>query len=376
MYTENLKTPQMVSKDYTEIIARNLKKLTTTTEYNQNKLAAELQNQGLAINQGTISKYISGKLEIQFSVIVKLCEIFKISISDLVNKDFEYNNPSIITNDSELEKVNTNISTLVIPNIGDKFFTNPQHEYFEAYLQKYYCYFFPTLSREKKILTGELELSAEASYCKSTLSLNTNKTKHGKPIYKYYTGCAIISKAVESCYIILSSAKEGELCLLNLRHFFIRHENLNCRMAEVITNSAGERHFPTVHRMLLSRSPIKEEHLLHILPHLHLNSNDIHIKKEELEKLKLESQTYNDLIEHLLHKVNPDEIYNLKEDYITSNAKQFLSKDETRLFLSTIRDNSYKTRYNKVSNKLDETIHELLLSLGYYNDKNEVNPFC
>ena len=141
-------------------------------------------------------------------------------------------------------------------------------------------------------------------------------------------------------------------------------------MTEVITNSAGERHFPTIHRMLLSRIPIKEEHLPYLIPHLHLNSNNIHIKKEEIEKMKAESETYKTLIEHLLYQINSVEIFDLKEDYIISNAKQFLSKDETRFFLSTIRDKAYKVRYNKVSNKLDETIYELLLSLGYYNDKN------
>ena len=200
------------------------------------------------------------------------------------------------------------------------------------------------------------------------MCLNTNKKKHGKTVYKYYTGCAIISKAVESCYIVLSSPKEGEICIINLRHFFIRHQDLDCRMAEVITNGAGECHFPTVHRMLLSRVPIKEEHLQYITPHLHLNSSDIHIKKEDLKKLEIETESYKDLIEHLLHRIKPIEIYDFKEDYVISNAKQFLSKEETRLFLSAVRNNSYKVRYNKVSNKLDETVRELLLSLGYYDD--------
>lgn len=205
---------------------------------------------------------------------------------------------------------------------------------------------------------------------RSNIITKNQQKRNGNAVYKYYTGCAIISKAVEAFYIILSSPKEGEICIINLRHFFIRHQDLDCRMAEVITNGAGERHFPTVHRMLLSRESIKKEHLQYLIPHLHLNSSDIHIKKEDLEKLKKESKTYKDLIEHLLYKITPIEIYDFKEDYVISNAKQFLSKDETRQFLSIIRNNSYKTRYNKVSNKVDEIVRELLISLGYYTDTN------
>ena len=145
-------------------------------------------------------------------------------------------------------------------------------------------------------------------------------------------------------------------------------------MAEVITNGAGERHFPTVHRMLLSRSPIKDEHLPYLTPHLHLNSSNIFIKKEDLETLENKSVHHKDLIEHLLHRVAPIPTYEFKEDYVISNAGQFLTKDETRIFLSEIRDKAQKTRYNKVSNKLDETVRDLLLSLGYYTDTEGNTP--
>lgn len=370
MCTKELPIPRIASENYLKIVAQNLKKLLDSTDYTQNSLAEQIKELGIDINQGTISKYVNGSAKVQLSVIVKLCEIFNISITDLVDENFQYNSHTITTDTSGLEKVNINDSNLVIPKLGKKFITNPQDEDFDGYLQKYHCYFFPTLSKEKKILVGDLELKSKTSYCEATLCLNTNKKKHGKTVYKYYTGCAIISKAVESFYIVLSSPKEGEICIINLRHFFIRHQELDCRMAEVITNGAGERHFPTVHRMLLSRSQIKEEHYQYITPHLHLNSSDIHIREEDLEKLENETESYKGLIEHLIHNIDPIKIYDFKEDYVISNAKQLLSKEETLLFLSAIRKNSYKLRYNKVSNKLDETVRELLLSLGYYNDTN------
>lgn len=368
MSANEVRTPKAVSDDYTRIVAKNLEKLINSTDYTQNSLADKLKEYGLSVNQGTVSKYLKGETKVQLSVMVKLCEIFHISISELVNENFTYTDDAISTDSGTLDKLKGTESALVIPKLGEKFISNPQDQDFRGYLQKYFCYFFPTLSNEKRILSGELVLRAGSSVCEANLLLNTNKKVNGETVYKHYSGCAVISNSVHSCYIILSSPEEGEICVINFRHFFIRHQNLDCRMAEVITNGAGERHFPTIHRMLLSRTEISKEHLRLLMPHLHLNSSDIRISKDNLDKLQTESEHYNDLLEHLIHRIKPIEIYAFKEDYVNSTAKQFLSKEETRIFLSRIRERSYKVRYNKVSNKLDETVHELLLSLGYYAD--------
>ena len=374
MNAKELITPKEANDEYTKNIASNLRKLMERADYSQNSLSSQLNTMGLQVNQGTISKYLSGKSQIPLSIIVKLCEIFDISFSDLIKKDFSYDNSDYSKTPQLSTEVYKASPRLAIPELGTKFITNPKDEDFKGYLQKYYCYFFPTLSKENQLLKGIIELNEQGTCCEATLTLNTNKTRHGKTVYKHYTGYAIISKAVESFYIILSSAKEGEICVINMRHFFIRHQSLDCRMAEVITNGAGERHFPTVHRMLLSRSPIKDEHLPYLTPHLHLNSSNIFIKKEDLEILENKSVHHKDLIEHLLHRVVPIPTYEFKEDYVISNAGQFLTKDETRIFLSEIRNKAQKTRYNKVSNKLDETVRDLLLSLGYYTDTEGNTP--
>ena len=368
MNTKSLPTPEEASVKYTSIITENLKKLLKATGYSQNRLSQLLEEHGLNLNQGTLSKYINDNSKIQLSVVVKICEIFDISISDLVDEHFQYE--SRVISLEEL-KMNSEDSNLVISKLGEKFITNPKNEYFRGYLQDYYCYFYPTLSGEEKLLTGILKLKGDSFYCEAELRLDTNLTIEGRKVYKHYTGCAVISKAVQSVYIILSSPEDGELCFINLRYFFIRHQTLDCRMAEVLTTSAGERHFPTIHRMLLSRTPIAEEHLRNIIPHLYLNSSSINIRKDEIQKLAEHSQQYKNLIEHLIHSVTPTEVYNLKEDFVLSNANQILaSKEEARLFLSELRKMSLKMRYNKVSNKLDETVRELLLSLGYYKNPN------
>lgn len=360
----NTKTPGEASKDYMANIKRNLQTLIDSSGYSQNYLATKITESGINLNQGTISKYLNSELEIQLSIIIKLCEIFNIPISHLADENFQY--PHVMTMDcSDSENENADMQNPFLLKLGRKFIIDPSAGDFNGYLQKYYCYFYPTLSYENEILEGELELSKAESYCQATLSLNTNR----KNIIKNYTGYAVISEAVKSCYILLYSANEGEMCMINMRYFFIRHQSLDCRIAAAITNGAGERHFPTIHRMLLSREPIKKEHLQYLTPHLHLNSSDIRIQQEDLEKLGEISNDYKKLIEHLTCHAEPVKMYHFKEDYVISNAKQFLSKDDARLFLFTVRNHSYKMRYNKVSNKVDEAVREQLLSMGYYSSQ-------
>lgn len=359
-------TPKQLNKEYSAIIGRNLKKIIDSSEYTQNGLVDKLKDLGVQINQGTLSKIINGKADIQLSVVIKLCDILKISISDLSSENFQYHVSSASADSLESEKRTDKFSS----KAESKFITDPENQNFRGYLQKYYCYFYPTLSGENELLSGELELHPNGSYCHASFKLNTNKQINGKPIYKIYTGCAIISTSVDSCYVLLISSEEGELCLINFRHFYIRHQFLDCRMAEVITNGAGDQHYPTIHRMLLSRAPIKKEHLTLISPHLHLNNSTIQINADSLNNLSNESPQYSTLVEHLTHKIKCTSMYSFKENYVVSNAEQLLSKDEARIFLLKLRDNAFKVRYNKISNKVDESVRKTLRALGYYEDSS------
>lgn len=363
--------PSDLSKFYSEQIAKNLKKLLQTRDISQNDLARTMKEHGLNINQGTISKYLSGKIEIPLGFIVKLCEAFNVTLPELISDNFISLDREIFTDEASVTHPRREDSVLFIPRLGKKFITDPSDIDFSGYLQNYYCYFFPTLSGENNILKGTLNLGGgnpKSNVCEASLILDTNQKIKDDTIYKTYTGCAIISTSVHAMYVILSSPDEGEICLINFRHFFIRHRLLDCRMAEVITNAAGESHAPTVHRMLISRQEISNGHLEYIKPHLHLNSNDIFISEEDLQSFCNESENHKRLIDHLTYTTNTSTLYSFKEDFVRSNALQFLSKEQLPLFLSRIRHNSYKMRYNKVSSRADENVHKLLTILGYFSD--------
>lgn len=379
---DHLSNPSDMNKEYNLRIVENLKKYMRKYSISQNALANTLKKNGLNVNQGNISKYLNLEIELPLSIIIKLCEIFELSLENLISDRFAMEPQDISTNEqAAMESLTVNgpdNAVLYIPQLGSNFISNADHLDFNGWLQDYHLYFFPTLSSVKEVLKGTLSLfkSEQTGVCEAVLTLGTNRAHpDGTSIKKEYQGCAIISKSVNALYVILSSQEEGELCMLNFRHFFIRHQNLNCRLASVITNSAGESHVPTVHRAFISREPIPDDHLNLLLPHLHLNSSNIIIRKEDLDNLLpvLEAQgpedsdRYTKLLENLTGLSAPEPVYFFKEDYVRSSARQILSsKKDALIFLSHFRNASVQTRYNKVSNKADECVHNLLLSLGHY----------
>ncbi len=367
-------TPKEMDKTYSKIIASNLNKLMVSRNITQAELLAHLASEGLSINRGSMSKYLAGDSDtkIPLSVFIKLCEYFKVSMSDLVMDDSQVCASDSYADYEELtewSKSAYNNVLLDVCKLGDTFTTDPQSRQFDGYTGEFHCYFLPTISTQNNLLHGILTLSSKSPICEAKLSLDINETdKDGGKIYKEYTGFAVISNLVHTCYVFLFSPQLGEISVINYRHFVLNFRDLDCCIAEVITTGAGKERYPTSHRMLISRTEIKGTDLDYLAPHLHLNNRDIIIPANKLYKLKEESSEYRNLIDHLLNGTDSTEVFSFRERYVTSNAEQFLTKEDTMLFITKLRDNSIKMRNNKASEVANEIVHNLLTSRGYYND--------
>lgn len=404
------------NEKYSEIIATNIRKILKSKKWSQNRLRKELTENGLCITQNTLSKYIPKKKELQpnipISLLVLCCKIFDVSIEKITSPDYTPEQdtlPESFSHINELvEETNENVDfanflAAGIAKVSKKFIVNSNDESFNGYYQTYYCYFYPTISSEIELLTAELELKNENDICKAYLKLNTGKYKNGTPIYKFYSGLMVIIEKSKSCYCILAREKTkhtNELCFLNFRYIPIGdiHRNLDCRMVEVLTTSAGgDSSFPTAHRMFISRLPIENEHIPFVLPHLYLNNSMITIEEEGLIKVACISEQYKEIIKkiitlilgnntkqpEILQKIDTIQtqnqknnekvassvrkvMYLLKEDLVRDAANLCLSKQQTQIFVSTLRSHSYAFRFNKVSKKLDDNIRKMLIGLGYY----------
>lgn len=404
------------NEKYSKIIATNIRKILKSKKWSQNDLCKELNENGLCITQNTLSKYIPQNKDLQpiipISLLILCCKIFDVDIEKITSLDYDPDQdilPESFSNINNLiEETNENVDfadfyAAGIAKASKKFIVNGNDEAFNGYYQTYYCYFYPTISSEIELLTAELELKKENDICKAHLKLNTGRYKNGAPIYKFYSGLMVIIEKSKSCYCILAREKTkhtNELCFLNFRYIPIGdiHRNLDCRMVEVLTTSAGgDSSFPTAHRMFISRFPIEDNHIPLILPHLYLNNSMITIEEEGLIKVACISDQYGEIIKKIItlisgtnaeqleilqkidaiksqNQIATEEIvssvrrvmYLLKEDLVRNTANLCLSKQQTQIFISTLRSYSYAFRFNKVSKKLDDNIRKMLIGLGYY----------
>lgn len=357
--------PSDLSAKYEDTIRETVKKLMLSNGYSQTQLCKMLKERGIALGQGNLSSMLSGGKHIPLSLIVHLCDIFKVSLPELAGENF--GGARLVDSSSPIGQVFSSDLMQLVPDLGDSFITDPNSPEFRGYLQTYYFYMRPTRSYETKLLTGTMTLKACGSMCEASLDLNTNKSAGGKPLHKQYQGRVVISKAIDAVYILLTSAVEGEMNIISFRHFHLPHQPLDCRIAAVLTNETGEFHAPTMHRMFLTRTPIKPEHLPLLLPHLLLNSSSIEIPADKLDRLRRNAPEYAELLDTLT-MIPSTETFCWTEDYVLGVARHFLRKEETPVFFSRIREISLNHNANKASRRADYLARDLLISLGYYQD--------
>ena len=376
-----------------DIIRRNLKILLESRGLSQMQFCNQLSEEKVSISRPYFSQILSGKKNnISITFLLSCCDFFGITLHNLVSENF--NAQEYIYNDTAthqeyldiaalLKKYEENKKTmlkkelktkeLLLPFSGTNLITDPNSVHFSGYMQDYYCYYYPTDSSENKkpknILKGILNLKAEHDYCKATLTINTNTINdEGDVNYKKYTGYAAISPTVNSMNCIMYSDYLCEFCFLMFRFFKLNFGKQDCRIAGVLSSSsANEERRPAVLRMLLSKEEISEEDLKIVAPSMFLNYSTITINDTSLHQIANISETYQKIVDELLQKIPPQNIYFYKEKDIINLAQKYLAKKEEALeFVMQLRAASHAYRYNKVSTKADENVRNILLSKGYY----------
>lgn len=355
--------PSDLNAKYEAAIRKNLDALMRSRQYSQIRFCEMLKERGLALEQGNLSSMLKGRKRIPLSLIVHICDIFQISLTELVDETFccgQHTAPAMpqLYSDDLLNQ---------IPSLGDSFITDPASPEFHGYLQTYHFYILPIHTYETKPMTGTLTLEACGDRCEAILDLSTNQISEGMPLQKRYRGQVLISTAIDTVYILLSSPIEGDLSIISFRHYLLPHQPLDCRIAAVLTNQSGEFHAPTMQRMFLSRTPIQPEHLPLLLPHLKLNSSSIRINKDKLARLQRSAPEYDELL-RALTMIPASPVFCWSEDYVVGVARHFLEKSQVSVFLSRIREFCLDEKANKASRRADSLARDLLLSLGYFHD--------
>lgn len=379
-----------------------------------NNLLSLLKNRGLTptlfMNQQKFADFFSiqhfnrlfnhpDKTPISAATVALMCDFFGVTFENLLSDNF---NPfEYIENDTELHKIYLDIEKLgqeeksknrfkdAIPEFYfdfeniDTIQFSPKSRFFKGYFQNYFCYYFPTSSKESgkgKILYGRLELSDAGNYCKASLKIDTRgkypENENDFRCDKEYVGYTVISSSVQNVYCILFGNDPGEFCFIAFRYMFLIKNNLYCRIAEVLSSSSGNgARRPTVLRMFISNTHIKKEHIPLVTSAIRLNYSNIAISQNRLEELSKYSDNYKKIVDTLINTYSDDKLYvfDEKTDLNATAEKHLSSKEEILEFIANLRNLSYSYQYNKVSDSSDDNILNLLTEKGYYKESDNIS---
>lgn len=363
-----LEFPSTLNRKYACLIGKNLGAVIHELDISQNQLKSIMEDRGYNVNQGNLSKYLSGNTAGPLGLLLELADIVHVSVDRLLAADFDARSEADLIRGRAANPTRTACS-LHIPLHGDTFVTDPKAPEFRGYLQNYHVYMISPITAERKLISGRMSLSAEGSICKAELTFDDSPTADASTTI--FAGQAVISKVLSMAYVFLSNTVTGEIHVLSFRHFQFRPRSqkqlLNSRIAVLLTNGIGEYHSPSVFRMILSRDRILPEHLPLITPHLYLNGSEITVSNHAMTQLSMVSDEYKSIAESM-SKFGASKTYYWSEDFVQSFAKMVLEKNEVPMFISKVREVSDKCSHNKASRRADQMLRDLLISLGYYQN--------
>lgn len=372
---------RQVRKVYNKLVAETMFEMMKKRNVSYSDLSSAIQDSyNVTLNPGNISKYNSGNLTVPLLVIDVACRLLDISIDELFacawkrQISIEDKGEENVAESLDISENSSESLFISLPSNGT-LISNPDNRAFRGYEGEYFVYFAPTASNEQGFLRGSMSIRFDTKDTRVKLVLKDhlfNGEEHS--VDKTYEGTLVFSTTVRCCYCILSCPDVGEMCFLTFRHFSLNKRNLECRVAQALTVSAGnEDRYPTVHRVLISHEFINNEDIQQLLPLLELNCSEIFISEDELEKVTKKCAEYQEIIDQTLttskHKKS---YYQIRESTIYEVVKNMKKLDKSLVYslIVDLRECSVSSRYNKVSRKADRVVRNFLKLRGYFKNKN------
>ncbi|MBD5393099.1 MAG: hypothetical protein HDR71_17230 [Lachnospiraceae bacterium] len=332
---------------YAEDIWNRIAELLKERSVKQSWLVQRCKEIGMPISQPELSKLYTRKKKINVYELLAIAKALEVSVDFLAYKDLS----------SGADLLNTGKS--------QKLLSRADSEQFNAYLGEFNIYYNKTSEQTDEIQKGHLKIFKDSlGYCEVRLQILTGEYRNRKEIVKEYTGRMLITMFLSGAYMILKNEQTGELCFMELRHRMFAVKQLECRLALCLTMSEGENRVPTVHKMLLFRQELTEEHLRVVRPYLDLYGNVIRIDKEKANQLadSLNSEAEKEALQALWNMMPGKQYYEVSIELLLRHLH--LSKDEFAAFISKFLSFADTQRYSKIYENDDN----LLYALIEYND--------
>lgn len=298
-----------------------------------------------AFSQSTLSKILSGKQ----TMTVNNLEIFSKALEVPINLFFE-----------EEDKL------FFLQNEVEGFWVETQKNanIFKGYLGTYNIYFFaPSQTERGQVLSGKLNLLSKDNVCCANLKIFIANDQQGGVTVgksKEYFGQMIISKTMESAYIIVMNPQLGDLGTIVFRYRRFRSENLEIRLGLALTSSAGDFNLSTAHYVLISHKEISQEKIKVISNvFMRIGNDNCCISDTELDEFRdefPETRLFFDQLKQTSQLYYSVDYYQLL-NWVTQNCSKEIQLD----VLSKILNFGYRGKYNEIlSTEKERFLYESL----------------
>ena len=348
------------SATYYKRVAEEIRKTLEAQGKTQKYLTKECASKfGIEISPSTISKIVNsdgGHMSMVF--VSAICQILGIDLSSVLSiQGGDYGG-------SGEGEVFAPPGSAIEPGVRENLIRDPRDNAFFGYVDRTYdIYFWPTTSDNNQLVHGTMELSNEGDkFCKVHICLDT-----GKPVKEYF-GQMVISLQQQACYCTVESRRLSERCSFVFYHRFFSEGALRARLAAVTTVSVGDARRPTMHRMAICEQGAVDssEKLAFIASHLLLNSSQIIVPEEKMERLR-QDEDLRDLLKALERDGRRYYIFDESEIRLLP-SQDFPSMANA---ITRLRASSTAQHYNKIGGKVDDFLYKYLFMYTVPEDLEE-----
>lgn len=338
--------------EFNQLIGLRLSNAMNAMNLNQRQVLAMCMEKGYEISQSMLSKTLSGS-SCQMLPVVQICDVLGLELSETLSLNPEQK--------ISLKRAESQTSSQIITDVRDVAF--------RGYKGDYHAYFYTT-QNEDYIHHGIFSLKEDLKthQCIVDFRFKTGENNaDGNEIEKHYTGTASYSSSMRTIYCDIRSEDIGEISYLLFHYDFLAYQNLECRLATVITVSSGVKRLPTMLKLLLTRKELSEEELEYLCGQLKLNNSEILLSENAyrgfLQDLKLPDSFFNYFgsketgAEGFISSIAKVTYYSFNESLISDSFLPALDKMKV---ICLLRKYSSAQRCNKISGKAEEIIYKFL----------------